>query len=181
MDDKIQARLILEILGRPASNVTEALTNMVDKMSKEKGVIIIEKKIHDVLPVKDVQDLFTSFAEVMIECDKLPTFFSIVFGYMPSNIEIIKPDTFAIRNAELSLLTNNILSRLHNYDAIARRLLVDNSLLKQKLGISNLSEQTQARVQEKVAEQKEEPKKEEEKKESKPKKPAKKSQKKKKK
>lgn len=164
MEEKIQARLILEILGRPASNVTEALNTILDRMSKEKGVRILEKKVHDPVAVKDVQDLFTSFAEVMVECETLFGFLGMIFTYMPSNVEVVRPDHIQLRNEELAMMSNQILTRLHNYDAIARRLIVDNSLLKQKLGISELPQQTQDKM--KQVEQKQEIK-PEEKKESK--------------
>ncbi len=143
MEEKIQARLILEILGRPASNVTEALNSIVAKIGAEKGARIVEKHMHEPLPVKDTKDLFSSFAEIIIECDSLSVFFGIVFAYMPSNIELLNPSNFTLQGAELSLIANRILGRLHNYDAIARRLVVDNTLLKQKLGIAPQPEPVQ--------------------------------------
>lgn len=141
--EKLQARLILEILGRPAEHVTEALKMIVEKISKEKGVKILEKNIHDPVAVKDARDLFTSFTEIVIECDSLSSFFGIVFAYMPANIELIEPLELNIRNDEFTALANRIIQRLHNYDAIARRLIVDNQELRKKLGIPEPQNHTQ--------------------------------------
>jgi hypothetical protein len=133
--EKIQARLILEILGRPKEHVSEALKMIVDKISKEKGVRLVETQIHAPMPIKESTDLFTSFTEIVIECDTLSSFFGIVFAYMPANIEIMEPLDLQIRNDEFTALANRIIQRLHNYDAIARKLVVDNKMLREKLGI----------------------------------------------
>lgn len=143
--EKIQARLILEILGRPKEHVTEALKMIADKISKEKGVKIIEKQIHPPVEVKEAKDLYAAFMEIVIECDTLSSFFGIVFAYMPANIEIMEPLNIEVRNDEFSALANRIIQRLHNYDAIARKLVVDNKILREKLGIPE--PQTHAQLQ----------------------------------
>ncbi|HVY01913.1 MAG TPA: hypothetical protein VHA12_04080, partial [Candidatus Nanoarchaeia archaeon] len=83
MEHEFQARLILEIIGRPASNITAALEGISQRLSKEKGVKLLEKKIHPPVEVKDVKDLYTTFAELLIECDTLSTLFAVIFAYMP--------------------------------------------------------------------------------------------------
>jgi hypothetical protein len=137
MEHEFQARLILEIIGRPASNLTEALNAIADRLSKEKGVKLLERKVHPPVDVKDVKDLYTTFAELLIECDSMSTFFSIIFAYMPANIEIIKPDEITLRNSDITGMANKIIQRVHYYDAIARRLMVDNQNMKKQLGIED--------------------------------------------
>lgn len=135
MEEKFQARLILEVIGRPAQNVTDALNALADRMAKEKGVKMLEKNIHPPVEVKEAKDLFTTFGEFLIECESMSVFFGIIFAYMPANIEIIRPDEILLRNSELTLVANKIIQRLHNYDAIARRLVVDNQQLRKQLGL----------------------------------------------
>lgn len=131
--EKIKASLILEILGRPPEYLMESLKMLLDAMDKETGIKIIEKRVHEPIQAPDSKDLFTSFAEITIEADSLETYVAIVFKYMPANVEIINPENMTLRNSDLSLLTNRIVLRLHEYDAIAKRLVVDNDMLKKKL------------------------------------------------
>lgn len=137
MEDKFQARLILEIIGRPAQNIVDALNGLADRMAKEKGVKMLERTVHPPIQVQDpkANDLYTTFAELLIECDSTSTFFGVVFSYMPANIEIIKPEQIGLSNSDLTGIANRIIQRLHNYDAIARRLIVDNQAMRKQLGL----------------------------------------------
>lgn len=130
---KIQARFILEILGRPKEHVETALSSLIEKISTEKGVLILEKTLHDAIPVKDSKDLFTSFAELTIEVDNLMVYFGIMFAYMPSNTEIIYPESMTLNNFDLNELSHRLIQRLHDYDAIAKRMIMEKNILEAKL------------------------------------------------
>ena len=131
--EKLQVHIILEIMGRPALNVQQGLNGLVQKLSNEKGIKILEQTLHEVLPVKESKDLFTSFAELTLELDSLDNYFGIIFGYMPSNIEIIHPEKINLGNDHLNVLGNRILLRLHDYDAIAKKMIVERDIVLQKL------------------------------------------------
>lgn len=129
----IQATLILEILGRPAEHIKSALVSLVDKLGGEKGIKVIDKTIHEPKPVKESADLFTTFAEVSIEFESLANYFGIIFTYMPANVEITSPTEFKISNTELSELGNKLLGRLHDYDAITKKMVYERNFLVNKL------------------------------------------------
>ena len=125
MENKINATLLLEILGRPKEHVKEALTTLVLKLGAEQGVKITNKILHEPQPVKDSQTLFTSFAEIDLELDSLQRYVMVIFTYMPSHIEIISPEKIAISNAELNEVGNAITQRLHHYDAVTKNTIVE--------------------------------------------------------
>lgn len=131
--DKIKADLIFEILGRPAEHIRTALSAVIDKLGMEKGVKVNDKKIHEPTEVKESKDLYTTFAEVSIEFDAIENLFGILFAYMPAHVEIISPANFEITNLNLNELSNTILMRLHNYDAIAKKLIYEKDFLVNKL------------------------------------------------
>ena len=131
--EKIRVSIILEILGRPASNVTEALNVLITKLGAEKGVKIIEKKVHPPVEVKDAKDLYTTFAEISLELDNLGNYFGVLFGYMPAHIELVYPERIELRNDDLNHLANQIAQRLHSYDAVAKKLIFDRDILARKL------------------------------------------------
>jgi len=131
--DKLQARMVMEILGRPPENIIQALNMLLDRLGKEKGVKIIDKKVHDAVEAPGQKDLFTSFAEVEVELDSIANYLGIVFAYMPSHVELIYPENINLRNSELNELANSLTNRLHNYDAIAKRLMFERDYLMAKL------------------------------------------------
>lgn len=136
--DKIQANVILEILGRPKEHITEALNNLINRLGTEKGTKIIEKTIHDPIEVENSKDLFTTFAEILVELDSLDSYFGLIFAYMPSNIEIIAPQKITLANTELNELASKIIHRLHDYDAIAKKAIIENQLLAKRIQEENL-------------------------------------------
>jgi hypothetical protein len=131
--EKMQVRMIIEILGRPPSNVSEAIHGLIKRLEGEKGVRVLEQTIHEPVKAKDTKDLYTTFCELTAEMDSLQVFFSIIFAYMPSNIEIIYPETVELRNEDVTLAANAIVQRLHSYDAIAKRLVVERETIARKL------------------------------------------------
>lgn len=131
--DKLRVSIIIEILGRPPEHVTEALNSLVSKLGAENGVKIIDKIIHEPQPVKDSQNLFTAFTEVEFEIDSITKLFGIIFAYLPSHVEIISPEKIVLQNAELGELGSRLSERLHEYDAVAKRLVVERDELAKKL------------------------------------------------
>lgn len=133
MADKLKANLILEVLGRPPEHVIEALNQLITKLGTEKSVKVLSKTIHEPKPVENSQNLFTAFAEVTVELDTVNNYFGILFGYMPSHIELIEPEKIELTNFELAGLANVLITRLHGYDAIAKKMMSDREFLIQKL------------------------------------------------
>lgn len=129
--EKLNVSIILEVLGRPAENVTDALSKLVERLGSEKGMKVKSKKIAEPKAVDG--DLFTSFAEVELELDSIVNYFGILFGYLPSHVELINPDKVGISNFELNELANALTQKLHGYDAVAKKMIMENQILTQKL------------------------------------------------
>ncbi len=134
---KLQVSIILEILGRPKEHLTESLNALIDKMNTEKGTRVKEKTIHEPVLVKDSKDLFTTFSEVFLELDSLEEYFEIMFRYMPSHIELINPEEIALQNSDLNQLASKLMQRLHDYDALAKKALMENDILLKRLNESS--------------------------------------------
>ena len=131
--EKFVARFIIEILGRPPEHIKFSLSQLLDKLAREKGVKTNERKISEPLAVPDSKDLFTSFADVTIECDSLEVFLGIIFAYMPANVELISPEQLIFTNTDINLLANKLVLRLHDYDSVAKRMLKERDFLVEKL------------------------------------------------
>ena len=127
--DKVKARFIIEIMGRPAKHVAGALKEHIEKIASEKGIEIIDKKLHEPKPVEETKNLFTTFAEIDAEFESLDELLMVLFTYMPSNIEIYSPEKMKIRADTFNSIINSIATRLHHYDAIAKRLVAEKDIL----------------------------------------------------
>jgi len=131
--EKLQVHIVLEILGRPPENVKEALNTIVVRLGSEKGVKVLEKKYHDPVAVEGAKDLYTAFAEVSLELDSLDNYFGIMFAYMPSNIELVHPEEIVLTNHDLNQLAGKLTQRLHDYDAITKKMIFERDIVAQKL------------------------------------------------
>jgi hypothetical protein len=117
---KIRAMLVIEILGRPPEHIREGMKLLLERLATEKGLKIIEKKIHEPAPMEKSKDLFTTFSEVEIECDSLLTLYGICFAYMPSHVEVISPETLSIQ-AQMVLKKLMILRELRKNHLLKRK------------------------------------------------------------
>jgi hypothetical protein len=144
-DQKIKISAILEMLGRPKEHLEETLNKLVEVLGNEKGIKVTYKKVHDAkelenkdkngnpVEVTPENQLYTSFAEIEMDVDKLDTLIRITFKYMPAHVEIVSPEGFNINNFEVTGLLNEITARLHHYDAIAKSALMNNKIIVGKL------------------------------------------------
>ena len=132
MTERINASLILEILGKPANHVKKTLSDIIKKLGEEKDVKILNKKIAEPKTVEGREDIFTSFAEVEIQTN-LQKLMLLIFFYMPSHVEVTSPEDLSIRNTDFSLLLNDLLTKLHRYDEIAKALLFERKAIAQQI------------------------------------------------
>ena len=131
--EKMQVQFVLEMMGKPQEHVTQSLKNLVDKIGNEKGIKVIDKIIHDAVLVKDSKELYTAFTEITTELDSIENYFAVIFSYFPANIEVISQKDFSISAGKLNEIGNFLVARLHEYDSIAKTLVGENTILKNKL------------------------------------------------
>ena|SRR3989344_3499730 len=130
---KIIAVFILEIIGRPKEHLVESLEKIIEDINKEKGIKIIEKKINEPIEIKEEKDLYTTFAEVEIESEGMLQIAGLMFKYMPSNVEIVEPETISIKNGLWSEILTELTRRLHKYDEVARILQIQNKKMQDRI------------------------------------------------
>lgn len=129
----LSVSLVIEILGRPEEHVKTALSELVEKLSKEKGVKIKNKNIHEPIKAENSKDLFTTFAEIDLEIDNITTYIGIVFAYLPSHIEITSPEKLTITNHDINELGIILTQRIHSYDSITKNILVERDIFMQEI------------------------------------------------
>ncbi|MEK6945894.1 MAG: hypothetical protein AABW63_03810 [Nanoarchaeota archaeon] len=132
-EKKIEAVILLEVLGRPPEHVTNSLNEIIKSIAEEPGITVKEKLMNEPAPLKEEKELFTAFAEVEIEVETLMKLLSLLFKYMPSHVEIIEPEDLKMKHNDWNELLNELTRRLHAYDEVARIMQNENIILEKKL------------------------------------------------
>jgi hypothetical protein len=161
-EQKVRAILIIEVAGRPAEHLSQAIKDHVGKMKSFKGIDYLSETFSEPRLIDQEKDIYTCFAEVEIEVESLFRLTEIVFDFFPSSVEVIEPDNLKFNAQEATMFLNDLAGRLHKYDEIAKVAQMKNNQLIQHL----------QKIQQAVAEHK--MKKDQEEKLAKPKKIAKK-------
>lgn len=135
MEEKeIKGVFIFEMLGRPPEHLKDTLTKFIDRISEEKDIEVLNRKISEPRRLEESQqELYTIFAETEIGFKEIKDALRIIFTYMPSNVEIIEPREFKMKNFEINNLMNELIGKLHQYDEIAKRITMEKSILQRKL------------------------------------------------
>lgn len=129
----IKAKFIIEILGRPVEHIEKTLAELTDKIGTEKGVSLLHKEINKAKKVEKADNLWTAFADIDLSFESLPIFMNIVINYMPAHVEVYEPEMFKMNAFEMNEFVNFIVSKLHNYDALAKRMMGEREILISKL------------------------------------------------
>mgnify|MGYP001615035052 CR=1 FL=1 len=132
-EEKINALVIIEMLGRPADYIKQTMERLIkEQLSKERGIEILSKKISEPKKIEN-QELFSLFAELELNLESMNELILIIFKYMPSHIEIITPENLRMKNEDLNVISNEIIKRLHQYDEIAKALSVERGMLREQV------------------------------------------------
>ena len=134
MTDKIKAKFVFEILGRPPEHIVTTLNQFIDKVEEIKEVKVEERTVHEPKLIEEGKGtgLYSTFAEVELTTDTLAMVVDIVLQMLPSHVEILEPTEMRFKNFELSSLLSSLAIKIHKYDELAKVSIMDrNALVKQ--------------------------------------------------
>jgi len=128
VETNVKAILIVEIVGRPANHVKESLVAHVNQLNSIKGVKMTSMNVSEPKEIqlpeqeqaREVQPMYTCFAEVEITTENLSKLIEVVFDYMPASVEIIEPNDLDFNLSQATAFLNDLAGRLHKYDEIAK-------------------------------------------------------------
>jgi hypothetical protein len=126
-DHRVFAKVIVEVAGRPKEHVENSLKIVLDNIKKEKGIKAQKMKI---FKPKEVDNYFSSFAELELEFEDPAYLVGMCFDYLPSSVEIIKPEELNIDSRDMSGLLNDLLAKLHSASMAVTQMSAENENLK---------------------------------------------------
>src|SRR3989344_6893563 len=133
MKEKILAKVVIEIVGGPKEHVDMTIRKYMDEIRDEFNVI--KHELYDAEPLKEekFKRMFSSFVDLEMEFNNFKDIVGFCFDYMPSSIDIIKPDKANLESKELMDMLNDLMAKLHNLDMRVKNLIAENVLLKREL------------------------------------------------
>jgi len=144
-DQKINATLVLQIMGRPPEHLIQTLEGIIKEIDNENKISVKSKDIKkpqksgekndtvDKEGNRKEQEFYSSFAEIEIEADDIMHLAFILFKYMPAHVEINYPEYLALTNGGWNDIFNELIRKLHAYDEVARVSQVEKSILERRL------------------------------------------------
>ena len=135
-------------MGKPAEYLKEMMAMLINRLEGEKGVKILGKEIYEPKELKGNKELFTTFAEIQIEFETIAEMANVIFNYTPSHVEIIKPDEVLVRNEDLNKFFIDLVSKIHQYDEIAKNLGFAVRILEKQLNEAGIAPAIPLRKQE---------------------------------
>jgi len=127
----IHCSMIIEMLGKPADYIEKVIGEIGNAIDKTKGVEVIKSTPHDAQETKN--GFFSTFTEIEFIVKDFNILAALVFSYLPSNIEILAPQEVKISLNDFNEFMNWLAGRLHGYDNLAKKMKIENMLLKKRL------------------------------------------------
>lgn len=128
----IRCRAIIEVLGKPKEHVENAIKEYVEHIKKDADLVVLKE---DFSEIQEQGNLWSEFVELELVVKGVQKLIAFCFEYMPSSIEVIKPEHLAITNAEMSNFVNDLQARLHNVDMAVKTLKGENDFLRNNMNV----------------------------------------------
>jgi len=126
----IRCKIIIEMLGKPKEHVEKTLINYVDKIKDDPELIVLKTEFAD---IQEKKELWSTFTELEVVIKGIPKLIAFCFDYMPSSIEILKPEEFIIKKSTIEDFINNLQARLHNVDMVIKKQKNENEFLRKNM------------------------------------------------
>jgi len=136
--EPIRCRAILEVLGKPKEHVEKTIKKLVEEVKKRPNTTVIDEKYAEIKSIE--KTMFSTFVEMEMVVKGLPPLIGFCFDFMPSSVEIEKPEKLLLQNRDISNIFNELQAKLHSVDMVAKTLKAERDFLKRNLNtmISNL-------------------------------------------
>ena len=126
----IKCRTIIEVLGKPKEHVEKVIREYVDNMKKDNELVVLNEEYSE---AKEQGSLWGNFVELDLVIKGTSKLITFCFEYMPSSLEVLKPEQVILTNPEISNFLNDLQARLHNVDMIVKQSKAENDFLKHNL------------------------------------------------
>lgn len=129
----IRLRTIIEVLGKPKEHVEKTIREYIEKIKKYNEIIFLECKYSE---AEEKDKLWAVFAELEIIVKGIDNVIGFCFDYMPSSLEILKPEEFIIKSKTIQDFLNDLQARLHSVDMIVKKQRNEIDFIKRNMNVA---------------------------------------------
>ena len=126
----IRCRTIIEVLGKPKEHVDNAIKEYIEHIKEDSELVVLNEEYSE---SKEQGNLWSKFVEMEIVIKGTKKLISFCFEYMPSSIEVLKPEHLIMTNPQLSNFLNDLQARLHSVDMAVKQQKAENDFLRQNM------------------------------------------------
>lgn len=126
----IRCRTIIEVLGKPKEHVEDAIKDYIEHIKEDSELVVLNEEYSE---AKQQGNLWSKFVELDLVVKGTKKLISFCFEYMPSSIEVAKPEHLIMANAEVSNFLNDLQARLHSVDMVVKQLKAENDFLRHNM------------------------------------------------
>ncbi len=131
---KIRVRTIIEVLGKPKEHVEKTIREYVEKIKEDNDFVVMKEHFSDAAEQEsESQKYWSVFVELEFLVKGLHPLVGFCFNYMPSSIEIEKPEELTLPADMMNSLFNDLQARLHKVDMIVKQQVNENHFLRNNL------------------------------------------------
>lgn len=130
---QIRCKSIIEILGKPKEHVEKTMKMYIDKIKQDPEFIILNTIFSN---AEEKEKLWAIFTEIDMIVKGIPKLIGFCFDYMPSSIEILKPEEFTMKYSTIQDFINDLQARLHAVDMVVKKQKNENDFLKRNMNTS---------------------------------------------
>lgn len=125
-----RCRTIVEVLGKPKEHVEDSIKKYTENIKNDSRLAILKE---DFSEAKEQGGLWSKFVEIDLVIKGMENLVAFCFDYMPSSIEIEKPEQVSLTNRDISGFLNDLQSRLHNVDMVVKKQKGEVDFLKRNM------------------------------------------------
>ena len=126
----IRCRTIIEVLGKPKEHVENAIKEYIEHIKEDSELVVLNE---DYSEAEEKGKLWSKFVEMELVVKGTKKLIGFCFEYMPSSIEVLKPEHLIMTNPELSNFLNDLQARLHSVDMAVKQQKAENDFLRQNM------------------------------------------------
>jgi len=126
----IRCKIIIEVLGKPKEHVEKALRGYIENIKDDSDLIILKEEF---AKPEQKEELWATFAELEMVVKGIPKLIAFCFDYMPSSVQILKPEHFSLNRSAIEDFINDLQAKLHQVDMVAKKLRNENDFLRKNM------------------------------------------------
>ena len=126
----IRTKAIIEVVGKPKEHIEKKIKEYVEKIKEDNNLMVLNEKVTG---AQEQGNIWSTFAEIELIIKGVANLVGFCIDYMPSSIEIIKPESFSFEERIFTNFVNDILGKLHRVDMVAKQLGTENTFLKKNM------------------------------------------------